>query len=63
MFRNKSVGRPGSCSVTDLIDEALRIIAHGRAGLMSKDEALDRLWELLVNVEYELSRGSMRLRS
>ncbi|WP_243666610.1 hypothetical protein [Vulcanisaeta sp. JCM 16159] len=61
MFRNKQVRQSVSCLVTDLIDDALRIIAYGRAGLMSKDEVLDILWELLVNVEYELSRGSMRV--
>ncbi|WP_264890765.1 hypothetical protein [Vulcanisaeta souniana] len=43
-------------SIADLINEAFRAVAYGRTGLIDKEEALDRLWELLVNIDYEIKR-------
>ncbi|ADN49538.1 hypothetical protein [Vulcanisaeta distributa] len=36
------------------IDEALVIIGKARMGRISCNEALDRLWEILVNLDFEL---------
>jgi len=44
-------------SINGFINEAFRVIEHGKRGLMSKDEALDELWELLINIDYEIKSG------
>ncbi len=36
------------------IDEALVIIGKARMGRIPCNEALDRLWEILVNLDFEL---------
>ena len=41
-------------SVEELIDRALTIIIKARKGLIDKDDALDALWEYLINIEYEV---------
>ncbi|GAB6947445.1 hypothetical protein JCM16161A_15750 [Vulcanisaeta sp. JCM 16161] len=40
--------------VEELIDRALGIIINARRGLIDKDEALDALWEFLINIDYEV---------
>ena len=40
--------------VGELIDRALTIIIRARKGLIDKDDALDVLWEYLINIEYEV---------
>jgi len=39
-----------------LLDKALDLVLRGRSAksVARKDEAFDGLWELLVNLEYEL---------
>lgn len=41
-------------SVEELIDKALKLIINARRGLIDKDEALDILWEYLININYEV---------
>ncbi|WP_054857842.1 hypothetical protein [Vulcanisaeta sp. JCM 16159] len=41
-------------SPTKAIDEALVIIGRARMGKIPYDEALDRLWEILINLYFEL---------
>ena len=41
-------------SMTKRIDEALIIIGRARMGKIPCSEALDRLWEILVNLDFEL---------
>ncbi|ADY01195.1 hypothetical protein VMUT_0987 [Vulcanisaeta moutnovskia 768-28] len=46
-----------SCSIMNTsktIDEALVIIGRARMGKIPCNEALDRLWEVLVNLDFEL---------
>ncbi|GAB6948176.1 hypothetical protein JCM16161A_23060 [Vulcanisaeta sp. JCM 16161] len=43
-------------SIIEFINEAIRVIELGRRGLMSRDEALDTLWELIMNIDYEVRR-------
>ncbi|WP_202905237.1 hypothetical protein [Vulcanisaeta thermophila] len=40
------------------IEKALALIVKARRGMVDYVEALDSLWELLVNIEYEVKRGS-----
>jgi len=45
------------CRNTDLdslIKCAFNAIIMAKLGLVSKDEALDALWEYLVNIDYEI---------
>ncbi len=39
-----------------LIEKALRLVLKGRRAktIREKDEVLDGLWELIVNIEYEI---------
>ena len=46
-------------SATKQIDEALTIIGRARMGKVSCNEALDRLWEILVNLDFELKMTGM----
>ncbi len=41
-------------SMTKLINDALKVIELSKKRLMNKDKALDILWELLVNIKYEI---------
>ncbi|ADN50009.1 hypothetical protein [Vulcanisaeta distributa] len=36
------------------LDCAFDVIVKARLGLVDKDEALDALWEYLVNIDYEV---------
>ncbi|GAB6947807.1 hypothetical protein JCM16161A_19370 [Vulcanisaeta sp. JCM 16161] len=36
------------------LDCAFRAIVKAKLGLVDKDEALDALWEYLVNIDYEV---------
>ncbi len=36
------------------LDCAFRAIIEAKLGLVDKDEALDALWEYLVNIDYEV---------
>ncbi|WP_243676248.1 hypothetical protein [Vulcanisaeta distributa] len=44
-------------TLNDFINEAFRVIAYGKVGSMKGDDALDVLWELLVNIDYEVKRS------
>ncbi len=45
-------------SMAKLINDSLKVIELSKkGGLMSKDEALDALWELIINIEYEVKNG------
>ena len=46
-------------SATKQIDEALIIIGRARMGKVPCNEALDRLWEILVNLDFELKMTGM----
>ena len=46
-------------SATKQIDEALMIIGRARMGKVPCSEALDRLWEILVNLDFELKMAGM----
>jgi len=51
------VKRVLKCPGADLdrfLDCAFRAIVEARLGLIDKDEALDALWEYLVNIDYEI---------
>ena len=41
------------------LDCAFRAIIEAKLGLVDKDEALDALWEYLVNIDYEIRRLRM----
>ena len=43
------------------IDEALIIIGKARMGKVSCSEALDRLWEILVNLDFELKIAGLSM--
>ena len=38
------------------LDCAFRAIVEAKLGLVNKDEALDALWEYLVNIDYEVRK-------
>ncbi len=38
------------------INEALVIIGRARMGKVKCQEALDELWEILINIDYEIRR-------
>ncbi|WP_054842903.1 hypothetical protein [Vulcanisaeta distributa] len=45
------------CLGTELdkfLDCAFRAVIEAKLGLVDKDEALDALWEYLVNIDYEV---------
>ncbi|GAB6946025.1 hypothetical protein JCM16161A_01550 [Vulcanisaeta sp. JCM 16161] len=44
---------------TKAIDEALIIIGKARMGKIPCNEALDRLWEILVNLDFELKTANI----
>ncbi len=44
----------------DVIDEALVIIGRARMNRINCHEALDALWELLVNMDFDLKNDSER---
>ena len=46
-------------SIMKLIDEALIIIGRARMGKIPCSEALDGLWEILVNLDFELKMTGM----
>lgn len=48
-----------STSLEKLLDCAFKAIIEARLGLVGKDEALDALWEYLVNIDYEIKRLKM----
>ena len=59
-FKNRKYFKPAinklECNgcFEELIDRALTIIIKARKGLIDKDDALDALWEYLINIEYEV---------
>ncbi len=46
--------RCNKIELTELIECALNAIIAAKLGLVNKDEALDALWEYLVNIDYEV---------
>jgi len=53
------VKRVLKCPGTNLdrfLNCAFKAIVQARLGLIDKDEALDALWEYLVNIDYEVKR-------
>ena len=43
-------------SLEKLFDCAFKAIIEARLNLVDRDEALDALWEYLVNIDYEIRR-------
>ncbi|MFP3216426.1 MAG: hypothetical protein RXP99_03925 [Vulcanisaeta sp.] len=50
----RSLLRCNKTELTGLIECALNAIIAAKLGLVNKDEALDALWEYLVNIDYEV---------
>jgi hypothetical protein len=44
------------CHLRELLDRGFRLVALARLGRVGINEALDDLWEVLVNIDYELQR-------
>ena len=44
------------CHLRELLDRGFRLVALARLGRVDINEALDDLWEVLVNMDYELQR-------
>ena len=42
--------------LSKFLDCAFRAIVEAKLGLVNKDEALDALWEYLVNIDYEVRK-------
>ncbi len=49
---------PNSMGTRKLIEKALNLVLRGRSSnsMEKKNEAFDGLWELLINLEYELQQ-------
>ncbi|WP_054842109.1 hypothetical protein [Vulcanisaeta distributa] len=57
MVRRQRGGQLMGESIDGLISKAFKVIELRKRGLISDDEALDALWEIIINIEYETRRS------